>query len=174
MSLFYRTSQFLHSIKAKPLTQAEKAFIESILTASQAFFFFQLAIYEQRHALRVCQTLCAGGHGTDKELLQASLLHDLGKSDPQNGRFIPVWGKIANVLFSMFKAKSVMRKLAKAEPKSWRYVFWLQLHHEQRGASLAEKMGSSRRVVNLIGGYSAALQQGDPAMIALKWADDLN
>jgi hypothetical protein len=172
--LIYRIRQFSCSITAKPLNQAEKAYILAILTPSQATLFFALATYEQRHALNVCQTLCAGGHGTDKELLQAALLHDLGKFDPQSGRAIPVWGKVVNVLFSLLKAKALLRNLASPEPSSWRYVFWLQLNHEKRGARMALKAGSSKRVVALIGRCKTLQRRGDPAAIALKWADDLN
>jgi hypothetical protein len=170
----YRIRQLSNSLSAKSLNQAEKDFVRAILTSKQVLLFFSLAVYEQRHALGVCQTLCAGGHGTDRELLQAALLHDLGKFDPETGRYVPVWGKIVNVLLAMLKAKLLLRKLAKPAPHSWRYVFWLQLNHEERGAKLALKAGGSKRVVALIGNPKALCRKGDYAAIALKWADDLN
>lgn len=169
-----RVRQLTKSLTATPLTSEERHFVDGLLNSVPAQLFFALAIYEQRHALRVCQTLCAGGFGTDKELLQAALLHDLGKYDPQTGRTVPLWGKVANVIFSTMGAKPLMKRLASPDPKRWGYVFWLQLEHEKRGARMAFKAGSSKRVIALIGGCKTLEKRGDLSALALKWADDLN
>lgn len=171
---FLRSRQLLRSWRALPLTATEKAQIQQILLPGQADFFWQLPLYEQRHALNVCNTLIGAGYNEDNELLQAALLHDLGKRDPQTGRTIPLWGKVANVALTKIFGRQVITRLAAEQPASWRYVFWLQLTHEKRSAKLAQSAGSSKRVIALVGNCKTLTQTNDPAARALKWADDLN
>lgn len=172
--LFLRSRQLARSLKAQPLTQAEQTEIRAILLPGQAELFFGLPKYEQRHALNVCRTLQKAGYAADSELLQAALLHDIGKRDPHTGRTIPVWGKVANVALSKVFGRQIISRLAKEQPSSWRYIFWLQLTHEKRSAKLTQAAGSSKRVVALVGGCQSLERTGDPAWQALKWADDLN
>ncbi len=170
-----RVRQLTRSFRVQDFSQAETALIQSILLAQQFVLFQALPLHEQRHALNVCQTLLKGGYGQDVELLQASLLHDLGKHDPATGRTVPRWVKVANVaLRTTFGPASLLRLARRDQPDSWRYLFWLQLSHEKRGARLARNAGSSRRVVALVGGCRTLQRRGDDAAKALKWADDLN
>ncbi len=164
----YRVRQLTLSLKAAPLINTEIEFVKGLLTPEQAELYFALALYEQRHALRVCRTLQEAGYGADRELLQAALLHDLGKHDPQTGRNVPLWGKAANVVLTKIGGSKLVTRLASPASASWRYVFWLQSNHEQRGATLAQAVGCSERVVALIVG------RDDPAVNILRWADDQN
>lgn len=174
-TVFLRIRQFGRSIQAKPLSVSEKAYTSQILLPAQQAFFEALPLYEQRHALNVCQTLVRGGYGSDRELLQAALLHDLGKYDPATGRTIPIWVKVANVALNMTLGRNFVRRLARKEtPGHWRYLFWLQISHEKRGAQLVQSAGSSKRVVALVGGCKKLQAKGDLSAKALKWADDLN
>jgi hypothetical protein len=156
------------------LNQTEVAYVRDLLNEKQAALYFSLVTYEQRHALNVCQTLVKGGFGNDLDLLQAALLHDLGKRDPQTGRYVPVWGKCANVVLEALGGPELVARLARPNPQSWRYVFYLQTGHEERSASLALIAGSSKKVADLVGNCKDLYQQGDSAAKALKWADDLN
>jgi HD superfamily phosphodiesterase len=142
-----------------------------LLNEKQAKLFFSMPLYEQRHALRVCRTLCAAGYGGNLPLLRAALLHDLGKSDPESGRSVTLWGKAANVAIAKIGGEALVKKLASNNPANWRYVFWLQTQHEQRGQELAREAGSEGRVLELLGYKSG---EADPYAVALKWADDLN
>ncbi len=169
--LFYRAKQLALSLRATPLVVAEEYYVNSLLNEKQASLFFSLPLYEQRHALRVCRTLCAAGHGGNLPLLRAALLHDLGKADPENGRSVTLWGKTANVAIAKIGGKAIVERLATNNPSSWRYVFWLQTHHEQRGHELARAAGSESRVLELLSYHRA---EEDPSAKALKWADDLN
>jgi hypothetical protein len=168
--IFLRVRQLGRSLRARPLNRAELQTVSGILSVEQLKLYLQLPVYEQRHALNVYNTLVAGGYD-DRELLQAGLLHDLGKYDAVNGRSIPVWGKVANVVLSKIGGKSLIARLAREEPKSWRYIFWLQTHHEARSAQLAQAAGSNPRVVALLSGNE---RHDDSAVHALRWADDQN
>jgi hypothetical protein len=170
---FLRGRQLVRSLRAQPLDRAELETVSRVLNSGQLKLFLQLPVYEQRHALNVYNTLVVGGYD-NPELLQAGLLHDIGKFDAATGRSIPVWGKVANVVLSKIGGKNLVSRLAKEQPASWRYVFWLQTHHEQRGAKLAQAAGSSPQVVALLGEYATLERNGDPTARALKWADDQN
>ncbi|HEX2914587.1 MAG TPA: hypothetical protein VH186_27545 [Chloroflexia bacterium] len=172
---YLRIRQFTRSMQARPLDAAELGYIEGLLTPAQFTLFNSLPLYEQRHALNVCRTLVKGGFGADRELLQAGLLHDMGKFDPATGRVIPVWVKVANVALTKICGPGFVAKLASTEDQqSWRYLFWLQAEHEKRGAGLVQAAGGSQRVVALVGGGKSAQPSGDLAFRALRWADDLN
>ena len=169
--IYLRTRQLLRSVSAQPLHDHEWHYINHILLPGQQDLFGRLPVYEQRHALNVCRTLVRGGFGTDRELLQAALLHDLGKFDPISGRTIPVWVKVANVLLGR---KRVARLGRSDAPTHWRYFFWLQSQHEKRSAKLVQSVGSSKRVIALVGSCRNLRRRGDQAALALSWADDLN
>jgi hypothetical protein len=171
MDVRYRCKQLLMALRARPFNQAEFEFVHQILNEKQAALFFALPLYEQHHAYRVCRMLWEEGHQTDTALLQAALLHDLGKRDPLSGRYISLWDKILVVALKKIGGKPLLYKVAKPDPSSWLYVFWLQTRHEQRSAELAEAVGSLPRVVALIAGCVPA---NDPAFVALKGADDAN
>ncbi len=174
-AVFLRTRQLVRSVRARPLSEVELDYVRQLLNPGQLELFVALPSYEQRHALNVCRTLVRGGYGPDRDLLQAALLHDLGKYDPTTGRTIPIWVKVANVALSRTMGRAFVKRLARSErPDHWRYLFWLQTSHEKRGARLVLAAGSSKRVVALVGGCRTLQRRGDRAAIALKWADDLN
>ena len=155
--IYLRIRQLKRALNNCPLTLTETAYVRQILTSSQATLFEALPLYERRHALNVCRTLAGGGYGNDRELLQAALLHDLGKFDPTNGRTIPIWLKVANVVLGRW----LVARLGAERLGSWRYLFWLQANHEKRGATLAEAVGSSPRVIALLDGYSSLKRFSD-------------
>lgn len=169
-----RVLQLARALRTLPLNEAEIVYVRDLLNERQAALYFALVPSEQRHALNVCQTLLKGGFGYDRELLQAALLHDLGKRDFATNRHVPVWGKVISVALEKIGGPNLVARLAKPAPQSWRYIFHLQAEHEARGATLAREAGSSPKVIALIGDYQSLYRQGDPAALALQWADDLN
>ncbi|MBN9389483.1 MAG: hypothetical protein J0I20_15750 [Chloroflexi bacterium] len=174
---FLRARQFARSVQARPLDPPEMAYLQTILTPAQLALFKAFPLYEQRHALNVCRTLTGAGFGYDRDLLQASLLHDLGKFDPVTGQSIPVWVKVANVVVGAIAGplyRGWRERQSSAGPGHWRYYFWLQAVHEARGAALAQEAGGGPRVAALIGECKKLQLQGDKAALALGWADDLN
>ena len=174
---YLRGRQFVRSWQAQPLSGPELGYLLTILTPAQFTFFKALPRYEQRHALNVCRTLTSAGYGYDVELLQASLLHDLGKFDPATGQAIPIWVKVANVAAGKLAGplyRGWRNRQSQAKPGDWRYYFWLQAAHEKRGAELVQKAGGSARVAALVGEAERLEKNGDKAAQALSWADDLN
>lgn len=174
---FLRVRQFVRSTLARPLDAPELEYLQSVLTPAQFSLFKVLPLYEQRHALNVCRTLTGAGFGYDLDLLQASLLHDLGKFDPATGQAIPVRVKVANVAATTIAGplyRNWRERQSQARPGEWRYYFWLQAAHEARGAALAREAGGGPRVAALIGECKQLQRQGDKAALALEWADDLN
>lgn len=175
--VFLRGRQFLRSWQAQPLSGPEIEYLQSILTPAQFSLFKALPLYEKGHALNVCRTLTSAGYGYDLDLLQASLLHDLGKFDPATGQAIPIWVKVANVAAGTIAGpfyRSWRDRQGQAKPGQWRYYFWLQAAHEERGAELVQKAGGNSRVAALVGQCKRLEQRGDRAALALSWADDLN
>lgn len=163
-----RIRQFGRAIVAQPLNLPEQYYLRQRLNPAQQELFLALPIYEQRHAFSVCQTLAHAGFGYDFELLQAALLHDLGKRDPLTGYTISIWLKALNVILVRLIGNRGLTRLSSANLKHrWRYRIWLQITHEARSAELAQKAGSSLRVVTLVSKKPIA----DPL---LEWADDLN
>ncbi len=69
-----------------PLSVEERAEVARWLPASAIPLFQTMTAADQQHALRVCRGLQAHGC-TDKDLLAAALLHDVGKAQ---GR-VPFW-----------------------------------------------------------------------------------
>jgi hypothetical protein len=77
---------------------------------------------------------------------------------------------VAGVLFEAF-APRLLRRLARDDPRSWRYPFHLYLHHELLSASAAVDAGCPPRVGKFIRG-----DVGEPAdmplLAALRAADE--
>ena len=174
---YLRGRQFLRSWQAQLLSGSELKYLQSVLTPAQYSLFKALPLYEQSHALNVCRTLTSAGYGYDLDLLQASLLHDLGKFDPTTGQAIPIWVKVVNVAAGAIAGPLYWPwrdRQSQAKPGGWPYYFWLQAAHEERGAKMVREAGSSSRVAALVGQCKQLQQRGDPAAQALIWADDLN
>ncbi len=137
-----------------------------MLSPTLAGLFYHQPTNDQRHALNVYQTLRDRGY-EDPALFQAALLHDVGKTA---GR-IPVLYRVAIVLIRAVQP-AWMRRLASANPYSWRYPFHVYNQHPTRGAALAQAAGASPTVVALIAAHHEP--GDDPLACALHHADEAN
>src|ERR1700726_1141381 len=79
-----------------PLTAEERAEVARWLPPSALPLFQSMSAADQRHSLRVCQGLQARGC-TDKDMLAAALLHDVGKA----GGRVAFWTRPVIVLGKM-------------------------------------------------------------------------
>jgi len=158
----HRVSQFVAHIRAR-VEPAEAASVRRVLPSRAADLFDAMPVADRRHALDVAARLVAGGHD-DPDLLAAALLHDAAK-----GRRMGLWHRIAGVLLEAF-APGLLRRLASADPASWRHPFHLYLHHADLSADLVLVAGCSERTAAFIRGEAtgkdARLQR------ALTRADD--
>src|SRR5437764_10587306 len=85
--LMYRLWQVRQQLGfVAPLSSEERAEVVRWLPGSAMALFETMSSADQQHALRVCRGLEARGY-TEKDLLAAALLHDVGKA----GGRVPFW-----------------------------------------------------------------------------------
>jgi hypothetical protein len=143
------------------LTAVDIAEANSHLSPTGQALFAMLSPMDQRHSLAVLRDLRRVGY-TSPILLEAALLHDIGKTVAR----ITIWHRVLFVLINRL-SPSLLRKLANGRVKrGWRWSLYILLHHEEMGAELAAAAGCTTEVVDLIAG------RGDKALqSALVWAD---
>lgn len=140
----YRARQFGSHLFARVSTDERKA-AHDLLPPRAAIVFDRMPVADQRHALDVVARLRASGQ-TDRDLLAAALLHDVGK-----GARVRLWHRVVAVLVEAF-APSRLARLGSNDPTSWRYPFHLQRHHEALSADAALAAGCGPRVASFIMG----------------------
>ncbi len=165
----YRVRQFLGALFPRNVDTA--CFDAGMLTPAEAQLFEREPAAVRKHSLAVFAALRAAGH-TEPVLLRAALLHDVGKAD---GR-VALWHRVALVLLQAVSPVLLLR-LAVNEPRSWRYPFYVQLHHGPRGADMLAAIGSEAALVTLVRTHHApAPASMDEVLVqmlaALKQADE--
>jgi len=159
----HRVGQFVAHVRAR-VEPEEEELVGRILPLGGARLFESMPVADRRHGLDVAEKLLRGGHD-DADLLGAALLHDAAK-----GRRMRLWHRVAGVLLETL-APSVLRRLANANPASWRHPFHLYLHHEPMSADLATAAGCSPRLAAFIRAESTT-ERDAHLLAALKAADD--
>ena len=143
--LAYRVRQ-LSSALAAPRAEVDDAAAGLVLPPPLLAPFRRLAPSDRRHALAVLAALQAEGFGSEADLplLQASLLHDVGKADAG----ITLLHRVLRVLLTR-PAPPVWRRLT-ASATDWRRPFWVLEHHAARGAVWVRSAGGSPDLVALV------------------------
>jgi hypothetical protein len=159
-ALCYRVWQFFTALTAR-VSDEELSRITCVLTPASLALFRSMAIQDQRHSLDVYVMLRQAGH-TDRDLLTAALLHDVGKSI---ARLYP-WQRAVIVLLDRF-APCLSTHLGRSDglpdhvpsplegrtpnwPTGWRRGFIANVHHAEIGARWAQEAGCSSQSVSLI------------------------
>ncbi len=156
----YRVRQFWCAITAR-ISARDRQVVAATLPSALAELFYSQSLYDQRHALGVYETLRRAGYD-QPALLQAALLHDVGKTTGP----LPVLYRVANVLLR------AIHPAWTPEPTGWRYPFYVYNQHPARGAALAQAAGAEPAVVALIAAHH---EPGcDPLARALRHADEAN
>lgn len=141
----------------------EEAAARRILPDRAFALYRAMPVADRRHALDVVDKLLAAGHD-DADLLAAALLHDAAKGDRMR-----LWHRASGVLLEAL-APGLLRRMASADPRSWRFPYHLYLHHARLSADLAASAGCGPRVeafiIGNVGGADAHL------LAALREADD--
>jgi len=179
---WYRVQQFLASLgwDTEPV---QDGLLKAHLDAAQCGLFRRMPLSEQRHALATLRAVQRTGH-TEAALAQAALLHDVGKvlplaSQGGTGGSIRLWHRVVAVLLQAIHPE-LLRRLAQGQPDSWRYPFFVQLHHASLGAQLAAEAGADPLAVALIRWHhswpneSSLHPQGQALLTALQSADEEN
>jgi hypothetical protein len=132
----------------RPLSAEDHAEVMCWLPATALSLFATMSNADQQHSLRVCRGLQARGC-TERDLLAAALLHDVGKAE---GR-VPFWTRPAIVIGKRFAPRLLERLVLppsifeKRRVPSWRralsYAWW----HADVGADLAAAAGLSEQAV---------------------------
>jgi hypothetical protein len=172
LGALHRVRQFALALGARA-TQATVEDVAQHLDPGQQDLFFRMPPVDQRHCVAVLRTLYEAGH-RDPSLLQAALIHDVGKSLGPVG----IRHRVAAVL-----AKALSPRLWQAldgEPGSPLYPFRVHRHHAALGAELAAQAGSSPEVVWLVahheeeGNDGRAPERLGARLAALQAADRTN
>ena len=140
----HRVEQFFGHVRAR-VTPSETATARSLLPGATWPLFAAMPVADRRHALDVMSHLMAAGVD-DPDLLAAALLHDAAK-----GHRMRLWHRVTGVVLEAL-APAWLRRLASSDPRSWRYPFYLYLHHADLSADTAAAAGCSARTVGFIRG----------------------
>lgn len=199
-SAWYRVSQFVAAVKAglrgwagggQTSFAGAGKLLDTILTPPQQDLFKRMPAGDQQHALAVAQTLQQAGY-QQRALMQAALLHDVGKSIGQ-----PLIHRVAIVLLQAFWPEILKRLETPTAPAFlsqasqplppdvlgdvawWRRPFVVHAQHPYIGAAWARAAGCEPLAVTLIARHQETID--DPAggneaelLALLQWADSLN
>jgi hypothetical protein len=138
------------------------------LTPAQRAAFLQLPVYDQRHLCAVYRAL-RSRDPDDHELLQAGLLHDLGKA-ALNGR-VRLIDRVAIVVLNRI-APRLSKRLTSLPCPRWRLGLALAVHHPALGADWARTLSCSERTCWLIEHHADRPVLNDDALIRLAAADE--
>lgn len=158
----HRVTQFVAHVRAR-VTPEEEGLARDVLPPDAARLFATMPVADRRHALDVGKRLLAAGHD-DPDVLCAALLHDAAK-----GHRMRLWHRVAGVLLEAV-SPGLLRRLASAEPRSWRHAFHLYLHHAELSAEMAMAAGCGPRAGAFIRG--AGTRDDARLQRALTEADD--
>ena len=169
-ALVRRVKQFLRAYRAT-IEPREMIGLSEYLDPAQRALFSRMAVSDQRHCLDLFYSL-REQLGADGPLLQAALLHDVGKSAAP----IRLWHRVAYVLLGKLSERARANLCARGG-RGWRIPFFVLAHHTGLGADLALKSGCSGEVVALIRSHQrpvSPLMQlpAQSRMLALQAADD--
>lgn len=134
--------------------------------------FSQMLPFEQAHAIRVYDGLIALGYD-DPGLLEAGLLHDVGKARHP----IRPWERaLAVVVKKLMPAK--FEQWGQREPSGLRVGIVVAARHAEWGAQMAAEAGAHERLVRLIRHHDTELAQipapDRPLIEALQIVDAVN
>ncbi|SDK07905.1 HD domain-containing protein [Natronincola ferrireducens] len=149
--MFYRGKQFFQGLTAK-IHERDLDFIEIYLSPEEKELFSQLRKSEQRHSLNVAYG-CQEKVPHDRELIQAALLHDIGKIGSNltlmNKSFVVLAQalKLPHQVLPSFLKKAMYFKNYHAElgyrllnnlPLSEKVLFLVRNHHKKNDNSIKE------------------------------------
>ena len=167
----HRFRQFLMRTRVSDAAVARRT-AKEVLPKAAYRLFEKMSPGDQTHGLCVLRAL--GGEETaSPDVAQAALLHDVGKVA---GRLSLPFRVL--VVFLEWVGRGLLERLASAEPTSWRYPFYVHVHHAELGASRCREAGCSPLTVDLVRHHERPVDEvGDDsrlkeALIALKKADE--
>ena len=167
----YRFRQFLMRIKGSDAAVARKT-AQAALPRAAYRLFEEMSPGDQIHALCVFRAL-GRARGASVDVMQAALLHDVGKAKASL-----TLAHRAAIVFLEWLGGGLLGRLALPDPKSWRYPFYVQVHHPELGALRCGEAGCSSLTVALVRNHQVPVEDvvDDPelreGLIALRKADE--
>ncbi len=158
----YRWRQFLGALRPR-LDEDDRLLVAQRLSPALQRLFYSMTLRDQRHALDVARTLVADGE-SDDSLVQAALLHDVGK-----GR-LRLWHRVAFVILRAVWP-GLLARIASPGVGGWRAPFDRLLRHGELGAQRLEEAGASGETVRLVR-YHGNTELPDERLARLRAADD--
>jgi hypothetical protein len=146
----YRLAQFIHFLWPQPLDAAAWAEVQAVLGPRLTELFARQSAGEQAHSLQVLRALRRGGHA-QPELLQAALLHDVGKSRAP----LSLPGRVWVVLANWLAPRQAARWGQAAAPPGWARPFVTAARHPEWGAELCAQAGAAPVVAELVRWHQA-------------------
>lgn len=155
-----RVKQFFKAIFAK-ITDEDKLYIKKYLSPAGEKLFFDMAVFDQAHALSVARTIATFDYNGDKDfLIRLALLHDVGRKN------VSILDKVFCVLINAFS-----KKFAKFLSN---YIHSLSVYynHAQIGAELLQEAGFEEESKIIC--YHHEKKSEPIELLLLKKADNMN
>ena len=161
-SILYRARQFWNALVSAPSLE-DLEMISQLLDSAQMGLFRQMHRSEQAHSIQVMQAVKVASERLSveqrKNLLQAALLHDVGK----NRYPLRLWERVLIVLAKAFTPDRV-QEWGEGEPRGWRRAFVIARQHPVWGAQMAAEAGASPLTVSLIQRHQDPLAHAGEAL----------
>ena len=167
LRLSARVNQFIQTLTHRHTDEIDQRIRELLDSDDEWSLVARLSPFDRAHHLRVHDALRRSGY-TDRELLRAALLHDVGKAN-HVGR-VRLWDRVMRV---------VGRKCC---PQTWDRISrsqrrlaigcYLAEHHALIGAKAVARAGGSERCCELVRRHEERVPTGDPMLDALIRADE--
>ena len=159
----YRLTQFRDYVRPRAPGPSDLADMRRVLPPPLAALFLRQTTGEQAHALRVMRRVDAGGLQAGRlELLQAALLHDVGKTRAPLSLPERVAVVLGGRLWPGLKERS-----------NWR-PFVTARRHAEWGAQMCAEAGAPPLTVELVRRHQSPAAPGDRLLAVLQMADDDN
>ncbi len=178
MRCIYRFGQFAARVRVGR-NPVDLQMAQSLLPEPAFRLFAGMPPGDQTHALCVLRTLRQQADSADGDIAQAALLHDVGKADGG----LTLLHRVLIVLLEWL-AGDLLRYLGRTSPLhvplpgSWRYPFYVQVHHAHLGAQRCAQAGCAPSTIALVAYHESASDEGlsDPELRKKLWdlkrADD--
>ncbi len=163
MRVGYRLRQFWRRLWARDAAGAREVAWQVLSPAAYALFC-ALDPGDQLHAWDVWRLLQREGQPSPA-LAQAALLHDVGKA----GAGLTLAHRAVIVLLRKVHP-AALQWLARPQPGTWRYPFYVQLHHAELGAAACAQAGCSPATVALVRHHE---DHAPDVLSGTPWREDL-
>jgi hypothetical protein len=165
--LGHRARQFLGALRTTSAdADVDERLSQLLDNREQVALLMRLSPFDRAHHLKVHDTLVNWGC-RDPDLLQAALLHDIGKADGR-GR-VRVHDRVLYVVLQ-WTTPRLLGRLTAPPGRRFLHGLYLARNHARLGAQLAADAGASPRCYALIAAHETR-RPGDQALVLLQLAD---